>query len=227
MDALVWVAAAACAFVGSHFVLSHPLRAPIVARIGEAGFLGVYSAVAAVTLAWLVLAYRAVPPEALLWDAGDAGWAVGSVLMLVASILLLGSLLGNPAFPDPTGAARPVPAPRDVFTITRHPMMWSFALWGVAHVLVFPAPSNIVLSGAIVVLALVGAHMQDRKKAALQPEVWRAWSARTAYWPFAGPARPGGFRPHTIVGGVLLWIVATWAHIPLTGWPAGLWRWIV
>ena len=29
----------AAAFVGTHFLLSHPLRAPLVARIGERGFL--------------------------------------------------------------------------------------------------------------------------------------------------------------------------------------------
>jgi hypothetical protein len=31
---------------------------------------------------------------------------------------------------------------------------------------------------------------------------------------------------HALLGGLVVWLVATWAHIPLTGWHAGIWRWI-
>jgi uncharacterized membrane protein len=155
---------------------------------------------------------------------------VATAVMLVASVLLLGSLVGNPALPDPKAADRPVPTPRGVYAITRHPMMWAFALWGAVHVAVYPVASNIVLAAAIVVLALVGAALQDRKKERLQPDRWRAWEARTSFWPFAaivgGRARFGGFRPHDLAGGVLVWLVATWAHGPLAGWAAGIWRWL-
>lgn len=225
------VIAAAIAFVGTHFLLSHPLRAGLAARVGEGGFLGIYSLVAAVTLGWLGYAYWIAPPQPLLWAPGDAIWAVGSVVMLLASVLLMGSLIGNPALPDPTARAKPVPTPRGVFAITRHPMMWAFALWGATHILVFPDPSNIVVSVAIIVLALVGAALQDRKKEALQPEFWRSWEKRTSYWPFAaiarGNARLGGFRPHDLAGGVVIWLAATWVHLPISGWAAGVWRWIV
>jgi uncharacterized membrane protein len=221
---------ACIAFVGTHFLLSHPLRAPLVARIGERGFLGLYSAVAFVTLGWIVWTYRAAPAEPLWWPVGDGLWAVGTAVMLVASVLLMGSLIGNPALPDPTAATKPVPQARGVFAVTRHPMMWAFALWGVAHILVYPDPSNIAVAVAMIVLALVGAAMQDRKKAALQPEFWPEWEQRTSYWPFAavaaGRTRFGGFRPHDLAGGVVIWLAATWAHIPLAGWAAGVWRWL-
>lgn len=227
MTPLTHVALAATAFVGSHFLLSHPLRAPLVAKLGERGFLGVYSLVAFATLGWLVVAYRSAPQAAPLWPVGDGLWATGTVLMLAGSILFMGSLIGNPALPDPAAASRPAPTPRGVFTITRHPMMWGFAIWAIVHILVFPQPANLILAGAILILALVGAHLQDRKKARLEPGLWRDWSARTSYWPFAGRARIGGFRGHDIGGGVVIWLAATWAHIPLAGWAAGIWRWIV
>jgi len=224
------VVLAAVAFVGTHFLLSHPFRAPLVARIGERGFLLFYSAVAAVTLGWLALAYRAAPTTPFWWPVGDGIWALATVVMLVASILLVGSLIGNPALPDPGGAAKPVPTPRGVYAITRHPMMWAFTLWGLVHVAVYPIAANAVLAGAMVVLALVGAHLQDRKKAALQPDRWPEWARRTSYWPFAavasGRARFGGFRPHDLAGGLVVWLAATWAHQPLAGWAAGVWRWI-
>ena len=224
------VAAAAAAFVGTHFLLSHPLRAPLVARIGERGFLLLYSLVAAVTLGWLVVAYRAAPATAPLWPAGDALWAVATAVMLVASVLLMGSLVRNPALPT-GGAPGAVPEEaRGVYAITRHPMLWSFALWGACHVAVYPVAANIVLAGAMIVLSLVGAALQDRKKEALHPE-WRSWEARTSYWPFAaiagGRARLGGLGGHALGGGLVVWLAATWAHIPLAGWAAGIWRWIV
>lgn len=228
MDGVGSVLAPAVAFVGTHFLMSHPLRKTLVAAVGEGGFLGLYSLVAALTLGWLVVAYRMAPASAPLWPAGNVLWAVATVVMLLASILLVGSLVRNPAL---AGPVRPVPAEaRGVYAITRHPMMWSFALWGACHIAVYPLASNIVVAAAIIVLALAGAALQDRKKEALQPAMWPAWELKTSYWPFAaivsGRARPGGFGMHAIGGGLVVWLAATWAHIPLAGWAAGIWRWI-
>ncbi|HEU0043194.1 NnrU family protein [Sphingomonas sp.] len=220
----------AVAFVGTHFVMSHPARAPMVRTLGERGFLGVYSLVSLVTLSGLIWAYRAAPMEPLWWAPGDLLWAVATAAMLLASVLLIGSLLGNPALPS---GGKPIAMPaeaRGVFAITRHPMMWAFALWAVVHLAVYPVTANAVLTGAILVLALVGAAMQDRKKARLEPQTWPRWQAKTSYWPFAaiaaGRARFGGFRPHDLAGGVVIWLLASWAHLPLAGWPAGIWRWL-
>lgn len=222
------VVAAAVAFVGTHFLLSHPLRPALVRTLGAKGFLSLYSLVAILTLGWLVVAYRAAPASPPLWPVGDLLWAIGTVLMLVGAILLMGSLIRNPALPEARTTS--VPEARGVFAITRHPMMWGFALWGLVHLLVVPEPSNIVLTLAIIVLALLGAHLQDRKKEVLQPDFWRAWERRTSYWPFAaiasGRARIGKLGMHTLAGGLAVWLAATWAHIPLAGWPAGIWRWL-
>lgn len=223
------VVAAAVAFVGTHFLLSHPLRASLVARLGEGGFAGVYSLVAAATLGWLGWAYWTAPDSAPLWPVGDVLWAVVTVVMLLASVLLMGSLVGNPALPT-GGASPPTPvAAKGVFAITRHPMMWAFTLWGVCHIAVYPIAANIVVAVAIIVLALVGAALQDKKKEQLQPG-WRAWEARTSYWPFAaiaaGRARFGGFGIHALAGGAVVWLAATWAHLPIANWPAGIWLWL-
>ena len=86
MEGLGPVAAAAAAFVGTHFLLSHPLRKPIVDTVGSAAFLGIYSAVAAVTLGWLALAYLAAPAGTLLWPVGDGLWAAATVVMLLAEL---------------------------------------------------------------------------------------------------------------------------------------------
>jgi len=221
---------AAIAFVGTHFLLSHPLRAPLVRTLGEGAFLGVYSVVAIATFAWMVVAYRAAPQTAPVWPVGDGLWAVATVLMLLASILLAGSLVGNPAFPQ-RGAARGALGPaRGVYAVTRHPMLWAFALWSCVHILVYPTARTFIIASAILVLSLVGAAFQDRKKERLQPDVWPAWKSKTSNLPFAaivaGRARLGGFGPVAVFGGLVIWLAATWAHLPLSGWPAGIWRWL-
>ncbi|HEX8388123.1 MAG TPA: NnrU family protein [Sphingomonas sp.] len=225
-----WVAVAAAAFVGSHLALSHPLRAPLTGVLGARGFLLVYTLVATASLGWLIAAYRYGTIQPLLWPVGDALWAAASLMTLAGSVLFMGSLHRNPAFPSVDRAPEPPREARGVYAVTRHPMMWGFALWGAAHVLVYPAPAQIVLAGSIALLALVGSALQDRKKRRAEPG-WRAWEARTGFWPFAairqGRARFGGFGGHALGGGVVLWLVATWSHWPLAGWAAGIWRWVL
>lgn len=218
--------AGSLAFLGTHFALSHPLRAPLVSRLGEAGFRGLYSLVALATFAWMVFAFRAVGPGgAPLWNGmGAVAWIIASLLMLVAAVLLIGSFIRNPALPHPLASEHAALEPRGVFHVTRHPMMWSFAIWALAHVLGSPTPRQLVLAGAILFLALVGAHMQDRKNAALMGEAWAGWAARTSYWPrFGGLAKAG---PVAWLGGLALWLIASWAHLPANGIPAGIWRWV-
>lgn len=230
MSGSMMVLAAAGAFVLTHFLLSHPLRRPLVGALGEKGFMLLYSGVALVTFGATVHFYKAAPRTAPLWDVGDGLWALVTVAMLFASILLLGSFIRNPALPGAVKSAATAKA-AGVYAVTRHPMMWSFAIWGVCHILVYPVEKNIILASAIIVLALVGAALQDRKKAMQDPQGWIAWESRTSYWPFAAIAQKrasfGGFGAHAIGGGIVLWLLATWAHIPLAGWAAGIWRWLV
>ncbi|WP_033073380.1 NnrU family protein [Sphingopyxis sp. MWB1] len=219
-------------FVGSHFLLSHPLRAPLVAQLGEGGFRIVYSIIAIATLIMLVQAWRGVPAEVPLWAVGDPLWAVATAIMLFASILFMGSLIGNPALPTPAAPKIAQAAPRGVYAVTRHPMMWAFALWGLAHAMVVPTPSQFILSGAIALLALGGSAGQDHKKARLMGDCWRHWSARTSFMPFGrqlSGITPWGDtipRGHALFGGIALWLAATWGHGALGYMAAGLWRWL-
>lgn len=219
-------------FVGTHLALSHPLRDGLASRLGERGFQIVYSIIAIATFIMLVQAWRGIPPEPPLWAVGDILWTVASIIVLFASVLFMGSLIGNPALAAPGAAAAAQGAPRGVFAITRHPMMWGFALWAVAHVMVVPTPAQIILSGTIVFLALFGSAGQDGKKARLMGDAWRHWAARTSFVPFArqiGGATPWGDtipRPHALFGGIVLWLVATWGHGALGYMVAGIWRWV-
>ncbi|RST30772.1 MFS transporter [Sphingomonas ginkgonis] len=207
---------AAALFLGTHFLLSHPWREPLVRRMGEGPFRGLYSLVALLTFGALLWIYRGIGRETPLWGAGDGLWAAATLVMWAASILFVGSFRGNPAL---AGAPSAKGRPAGVLAITRHPMMWSFALWAFVHSALIATPKAFVLDATILILALGGAAGQDAKKERLSGERWRSWEAQTSFLPFGrGLAFPGWFA---LVGGTLLLLVATWAH-PV---PAGLWRW--
>ncbi|MDE2560690.1 MAG: MFS transporter [Sphingomonadales bacterium] len=225
--ALVSLAAAAIAFVGTHFAMSHPLRAPMVGTLGEAGFMGVYSLVSFATFAWMAMAFRAASPSPVAIEGtyGLAVWVLASVLTLVALVLFLGSLRGNPALPDPRAAeGLDHREPAGVFRVTRHPMMWGFGLWAIAHLLVAPAGRTLIIGLAILILALLGAHLQDRKKEALMGAGWQAWEAKTSYWPRW--SKLAGAGPVLWIAALAIWLGVTWAHDWLSAIPAGVWRWV-
>lgn len=221
MDPLISLALATVAFVGTHLILSHPLRAPLVGRLGERGFLGAYALVALATLVWMIVAYRQVQPEAPLWQAPDWWFRAASVLMLAALILLAGSLVRNPALPHPGAAPREIPPPRGVFAITRHPMNWSFILWALVHISLLGSARNLIVALGILILAVAGSLGQDAKKSRLLGQPWRDWQARTSFIPFAallaGKVRPRDAVPGPValLGGLILWTLITWYHAPL------------
>ena len=226
-DALVSLIAANVAFVGTHIALSHPLRAPLVRALGERGFLAVYSLVATAALVWIVIAFRAVGPGGpVLWNGlGDGMWVIASLLTIVALALATAGVRGNPAMvgADPGKAAASAGA-TGVYAVTRHPLMWGFAIWALAHILVSPNPRTLVTAGSMAFLALVGAHLQDRKKERIAGAAWRDWEARTSFAPRL--SRLGAIGGVNWIVALALWLLLTWAHGPAGVPPAGIWRWI-
>lgn len=218
---LVSLAAACTTFVGSHFAMSHPLRAPMVRVLGEKGFQAVYSLVSLAAFVWIGNAFRASPSFGMP-QTGMAGWALASLLTLIAMVLLAGSFRGNPALPQPGADKLAMAEPGGVFLVTRHPMMWAIALWALAHMALAWNVRTLIVPFAMLVLALVGAALQDRKKATLMGPAWLQWQARTSYWPrLARLPRAGALN---WIIGILGWLGATWLHLAIAGVPSGLWR---
>ena len=56
--------AANAAFVGTHFVMSHPLRAPLVRALGATGIQIAYAIVSFAPLSWIYVAFTAATPAA-------------------------------------------------------------------------------------------------------------------------------------------------------------------
>lgn len=221
-EAISELMAANLAFVGTHFAMSHPLRAPLVKLLGNAGFQIAYSLVSFAALAWVWFAFLAAP-SADLPGSGEIGWVIATLLILPALILFAGSMIGNPAMPTPKAEQQALAEPTGVFRVTRHPMMWGFALWAASHMILFWSMRTMITAFAMGFLALVGAHMQDLKKQRLMGDAWEAWQAKTSFWPQWAAIFGAGAMPWTL--GLILFVFLSWLHLPVGGIPAGIWRW--
>src|SRR3546814_20804394 len=66
-------------------------------------FLGLYSLAALATFGWMIGARLGISSDPVWWVAPPWFWDVATLLMLFASVLLAGSLRGNPAAVNPKG----------------------------------------------------------------------------------------------------------------------------
>jgi len=183
------VALASLAFVGLHFLLSHPLRAPLVRALGgEQKFSGVYSLIVAVAFVWLIHAH-ATAPYIALW--GDPVWArhlLALIMMPAVLLVVLGLTSKNPTM-GPKGAKALVGAGHGVTAITRHPMLWGFALWAIGHMIANGDQATVILTAGIVILSLGGAMAIDAKKRKLIGAPYEAFMAHTSFVPFVAIAQ--------------------------------------
>jgi uncharacterized membrane protein len=211
-------------FVASHELLSHPLRAPLVARLGEKGFAIVYSLLALGSFGAAVQLWRQIP-KLRLWDTPAEAHGPALIAMLVAFIFFVGSV----SAPNPAMMPGVKGDPKGLQRITRHPMMWSFVIWAAVHVVLTADPRTIVLGSGVATLALVGTMMQDIKKKQQNP-AYATHMARTSHVPFMAiitgrqPWRAlwPGWVP--VLGGAILWFIFVgWAHNYLIGIPAAGW----
>jgi uncharacterized membrane protein len=172
-------------FLIAHVIPAMPaMRRSLQARLGEAGFIGVYSVLSLLLFAWLIReALNA--PFIPLWFAGPWGFWFAIALVPLA-LILLGT--GAPA-PNPLSIAFVTraydPAAPGAVALTRHPILWGLALWGLAHV---PANGHLVglmMFGGLALFALFGMTVvESRRRETLGEEAWQALARPTSFLPF-------------------------------------------
>ncbi|WP_379553223.1 NnrU family protein [Qipengyuania sp. DGS5-3] len=225
--ALTSLVAASLAFVGLHFAMSHPLRAPMVRVMGPQIFEVVYSVIVIATMVWMYFAFKAVEaPSVPFWPGfDDVSWAIGSALTLAGTVLFVGAITPkNASMAVPGAEKHAAAAPSGMMRVTRHPMMWGFALWALAHIIAAPTDRTLIVMNAVVILALVGAKFMDAKKRHTMGEVWDGYVAQTRFVPSIPGLFRAGWKPWLI--GTALWLALTWVHQPAGGGAAGVWRWV-
>jgi uncharacterized membrane protein len=220
--AMLLLIIAALAWIAIHLGLTGTtLRDAAVRRIGDGPFRGVFSVLSIVVLVFLVRSWIAAPGT-LLWIAPDwLRWLL-VFAMLPAFVLFVASVSGrNPTMIGPRdGSAHP---PRGMIRVTRHPMLWSFAIWAAVHIVGNGDTAAIAFFGAFLVTALAGMPSIDAKLARRDIDTWQALSAATSIIPFAAIAQgrnrfvPGEIGWLTPALAVVAWILLLLAHPWLFG----------
>lgn len=187
------------------------LRDVVVTRIGEGSFRGAFSLLSILTIVFLVRAWSAAETTPLWYAPEWLRWVLVAV-MLVAFLLFVASV----SRPNPTmvGSETNAQPPRGIQRVTRHPMLWSFALWAGVHIIGNGDTAAIVFLGAFLVTALAGMPSIDAKLARRDPPTWQALSAATSIVPFVAIAQGRNrFVPREIGWLTPLIAVVAWAVV--------------
>jgi uncharacterized membrane protein len=183
LDPILHLALATLVFVATHFVSSTPLRSTLVEAIGERAYLGAYSLLSFATIGWMVWAYLHAPVVPLITVPGLKLWPL--VVMPFAFILLAaGVMTGNPSAVGQQARLRVEEPARGIIRITRHPLMWSFALWAAVHLIARGDVAAILFFGGFLVVALAGTKLIDLRKADTLGDDWRRFTEVTSNVPF-------------------------------------------
>lgn len=221
MTPTLWIVLLWAAFAATHLGLASVRVEPrVVARIGRAPYLGLYSLVALllfVPLVWVYFTHR--HHGAALWGVTAPGPALRAALYAgnaLAMVLVASALVR----PSPASVVPGDPTPRGVYRITRHPMMMGFALIALLHLPPNGAAADVAFFGGLALFSVVGAWHQDARKLHAGDPAFRAFHAATPFLPFTGGGALAGVRelgPVAPLLGLGLAVGARWLHGSL--WP--------
>lgn len=200
-----------------HFGISGTrLRDRVAARIGEQPFRGLFSLLSIAAIVFLIVGWKAAPVIPL-WYAPDWLRWILVFVMLPAFVLFVASVSGRN--PTMIGGENAVAEPaRGIQRITRHPMLWSFALWAGVHVVGNGDVAAVLFFGTFLVTALAGTVLIDAKLARRNPSSWAALSAATSITPFGAIVQGrnrfvlGEIGWLTLLIGVVAWAVLLRLH---------------
>jgi uncharacterized membrane protein len=185
MTAAFWIAFWWGMFAGTHMVLSSlPVRGKLIARLGEKGFIGLYSLIAFATfipLVWVYFFNR---------HAGGAIWNLAAApgvrpLAAVLAVLAIALIVGAVLHPSPALVGiKQAWGARGLTRITRHPLFMGFALWALSHLLLNGYLTDVLFFGGMLAFSLAGAAHQDARKRAIEEERLGQFFAESSFWPF-------------------------------------------
>jgi len=217
------ISLAAVFWLGLHFVVAGPLRSPLVEKLGERAFRGVFSLLSVAGLGWFIVAYRAAP-WVPLWPTTPAlGW-LAIVLVFLGFLLTVFGI--GPMNPTETHASRMIDGKLPVYGITRvtrHPRLCGVSLWAIAHLLVNGQLAALFMFGALLVTAVNGMVSIDRKRRRTLGAFWNEFESQTSRLPFAAilTGRTGFELAEFYVWQVALYSGVFWLH-GIVG-PSPLW----
>jgi uncharacterized membrane protein len=172
------------------FVSGTTLRDQLVKSIGEKAYMGLFSLASILGLAWMILAYRRVEVDEVLWSMPVWFGNAGPSVVALAFLLAIGGLTTpNPTSAQMEGLLDKEDAAKGMVAISRHPFQWGMVLWATYHVIINGQIASTIFFGAFAVLSFFGTFSIDRKRARNHGEAWTSFAAKTSNVPFIAIAQ--------------------------------------
>ena len=215
------------AFLAAHLIPMRPaLKSPLIAVLGRAGYIAAFSLLSLGLLYWLLMAAGRAPFVEVWPQAGWQRWLVNLAMPLAIVLTVFAVGVANPfSFGGKTAGFDPDRP--GIIGLTRHPLMWAFAIWAGAHLLANGDLAHVLVFAPFLALSLAGiAVVERRRAAAMGPALWARMTARTSALPFAalilGRWRPTAPPPLGRTAAALgIWAALWHLHAPVIGvWPA-------
>ncbi|MBP7066164.1 NnrU family protein [Ferrovibrio sp.] len=217
---------AALAWVVLHLLVAGPLRAGLVQKLGEVRYRGLFSLLSVASLGYLIWAYGQAP-YVEFWPSSPVLALVPLLVMPVALLFLVASLRPtNPTLAGPDMLLKGSLPVAGFTKVTRHPMLWAFALWAGSHMVANGDAATLLLAGSVLITALNGMRSIDRKRAAKFGQHWQVFISKTSIIPFAAMLEGRQRVTYRDIGGInilvsaILYAVIMMLHGSLFGMPA-------
>lgn len=213
------------AFVITHIGLSStPLREIIARKIGENGFIIIYSALALITLIGMIIAYSQAPHHIFLWLPGPGVRHLPLIVMpFVFIFLVAGVTAKNPTSLKMERSIEDENVVQGIVRITRHPVQWAIIAWALVHILANGDLASLIFFGGFLILSVSGTFLIDKKLGKSLGNKWQEFAQKTSNVPFAAIlfgrnhlalAEIGWLK---VIIGLVLYGVLLHAHVYLFG----------
>ncbi len=215
-------------FLALHGLPARPaVRRRLVASLGEAGYLVLYSTVSLLALTWLIVAAGRAPYLDVWAFAPWQLWVPNLAMPVCCFLVAFGIAAPNPLSFGGRTPQRFDPDRPGIAGVTRHPLLWALALWSASHLAPNGDLAHVLLFGGFALFAVLGmVAIDSRLKRSLGDAEWQRLARRTSLVPFAALARrrrwPSGVGANAeflvrLLGGAALYVMLLSLHERIIG----------
>lgn len=203
------------AFLASHAIPARPrLRNAGIRALGIAGYHLAYSVLSVAVILWLAVTY-AQAPFVPLWDQEPWMRWLPPLAMAPACLLIVTALSAPNPFSLGIGGSGFDPERPGILRLTRHPLLWGLVLWAASHIIPNGDGAALVLFLPLLLLALAGPLLMERKRRrTLGPDAFASLARHTGALRWRMLREIGAVR---LGGAVVLYLALLYLHPTVIG----------
>lgn len=207
--------AAIILFIMAHLLpMQTSIKRGLIEKMGQVAFIVIYSLQSTLFLIWIYISYRATP-YIQIWPRYEWATWIPVIGMPFALLLIVAGLTSPNPFSLGWNLRGYDPHKPGIVSITRHPLFWGLALWGILHIPANGDAATVILFLTFSIFSLFGTiSLEHKRQQQYSPELWIEWSLGRSNIPFMGSgeidAQNIGWS--RVVATSLLYLILTLIH---------------